>query len=129
MFGIGALEFFLIAVVALLVIGPKDMPRALYHLGRLIRKFRSFTAEIQDGIDRATEDVALEEIAKEANKAGDEMTEFRIEQQKAIEERDKKEKSAKKKKKAPAKKKAVSKKKTTGKKKAVSKKRLDLHDG
>ena len=116
MFGIGALEFFLIGIVALLAIGPGEMPRALYNLGRMMRKLRQFSADIQSGLDQITEEAELDEIAKEANKAGDELMDFRIEQQEALEERDKKEQTQKKKKSAskPKKKKPAPKKKTAG---------------
>ncbi len=103
MFGIGALEFFLIAVLALLVLGPKDLPNALYQLGKAMRKMRKFSSEIQSGFDKITEDVELEEIAKEANKVGDELTDFRVEQQAALEARDKKKPKTKSKKKTPKK--------------------------
>lgn len=128
MFGIGALEFFLIGIVALLAIGPGEMPRALYNLGRMMRKLRQFSADIQSGLDQITEEAELEDIAKEANKAGDELMDFRIEQQEALEARDKKEKAekkkkavspAKKKKTAPKKKTAAKKKKAPVKKKAA----------
>jgi sec-independent protein translocase protein TatB len=114
MFGIGAVEFLLIAVVALLVIGPQQMPRALYLLGRGLGKLRRFSNDIQTGLDKFTEEAALEDIAREANQAGDALTEFRIEQQKALEIRD-----APQKKKAPAKKSQA--KKASTKKKAVKK--------
>ena len=115
MFGIGAVEFLLIALVALLVIGPQQMPRALYLLGRGLGKLRRFSAEMQAGLDKFTADAELEEITREANKAGDALTEFRIEQQMALEVRD-----GPQKKKAPAKKKAAAKK--TSAKKAAPKK-------
>ena len=118
MFGIGALEFFLIGIVALLAIGPGEMPRALYNLGRMMRKLRQFSADIQSGLDQITEEAELEDITKEANKAGDELMDFRIEQQQALEARDKKEKAEKKKAASPAKK-----KKTAPKKKAAAKKK------
>lgn len=119
MFGIGAVEFLLIAVVALLVIGPQQMPRALYLLGRGLGKLRRFSADIQSGLDKFTEETELEEIAREANQAGDALTEFRIEQQIALEARDSTKKEEGKKKKSPAKKKPV--KKTTPKKPAGKK--------
>ena len=90
MFGIGGFEFFIILIIALLVVGPNELPKILYYFGKISKKIRRYTKEIQEGIDQITEQVELEEIIKDANKAGDELTEFRIEQQKAIEARDKK---------------------------------------
>ena len=51
MFGIGLPEFLVILVVAVVVIGPKDLPRALYQAGKLLRKFRALTADIQKSLD------------------------------------------------------------------------------
>jgi len=124
MFGIGAVEFLLIALVALLVIGPQQMPRALFLLGRGLGKLRRFSAEMQAGLDKFTAEAELEEIAQEANKAGDALTEFRIEQQMALEVRDGPEKKKAPGKKKPAKKKPVKKaaaKKTAPKKSTVKK--------
>lgn len=43
MFDIGAWgEFILVAVIAFVVIGPKDMPKALYQLGRVFRSIKKF---------------------------------------------------------------------------------------
>lgn len=117
MFGIGAVEFLLIAVVALLVIGPQQMPRALYLLGRGLGKLRRFSADIQAGLDKFTEEAELEEITREAAKAGDALTDFRIEQQLALEARDNG-KSTKKKSTAPKK---TQNKKSGGKKQTVKK--------
>src|SRR5690606_3042406 len=119
MFGIGAVEFLLIAVVALLVIGPQQMPRALYLLGRGLGKLRRFSADIQAGLDKFTEEAELEEITREAAKAGDALTEFRIEQQMALEARDGAQKKKAPAKKPPAKKPSV--KKASAKKKPVKK--------
>lgn len=88
MFGIGWPEFLVILVVAVIVIGPKDMPRALQGIGKISRKIRNFTSEIQTSIDAVTLEEELQEITREANKAGDAHMDFRIAQQKAIEARD-----------------------------------------
>lgn len=88
MFGIGWPEFLVILAVAVIVIGPKDMPRALHSIGKISRKIKSFTSEIQKSIDAVTLGEELQEITREANKAGDAHIDFRIEQQKAIEARD-----------------------------------------
>lgn len=52
MFGISLPEFFLIAVVAILVVGPQDIPRALYGLGRVVRRLQyvryAFTQQFDD---------------------------------------------------------------------------------
>lgn len=40
MFEIGASEILLIAIAALIAIGPKDLPEILFRLGRLVRRVR-----------------------------------------------------------------------------------------
>lgn len=40
MFGFGFVEFLLIAAVAVIVIGPKEMPAILYGLGRAVRRLQ-----------------------------------------------------------------------------------------
>ena len=39
-FGVGYTEMFLIAVVAIIVIGPKDLPRVLRAFGKMMTKAR-----------------------------------------------------------------------------------------
>jgi len=86
-FGIGGIEFLLIAIVAVLVIGPNELPRVLYNLGKATRKFREFTSSISQGIDSISREGELDDIIAKANEAGDAQTMFRAEQQKALEER------------------------------------------
>ncbi|SDD55928.1 MULTISPECIES: Sec-independent protein translocase protein TatB [Kordiimonas] len=56
MFDIGATELFLVAVVALVVVGPKELPRLLKTVGGLVRRMRELAAEFKDGVEQlATE--------------------------------------------------------------------------
>jgi len=48
MFDIGADELLLTAVVAIVVIGPKDMPRALRTAGRWVAKLRRMSSALTD---------------------------------------------------------------------------------
>ena len=48
MFGIGMPELILIAVVALIVLGPKRLPDLAKSMGRAIREFKKATSEIRD---------------------------------------------------------------------------------
>jgi len=56
MFDIGASELLIIAVVAILVIGPKDMPLALRTAGRWIGQIRKVSAHFRAGIDAMVRD-------------------------------------------------------------------------
>ncbi len=51
MFDIGASELLVIVIVAILVIGPKDMPKALRHAGRWIGKLRRMSNHFRAGLD------------------------------------------------------------------------------
>lgn len=88
MFDVGWSEMLVILAVAVGVIGPKDLPRALYAAGKIIRKIKIFTGDIQKSLDRIIQDEELSEITREANKIGGSNLQFEIDQQ--IEEEAKK---------------------------------------
>lgn len=48
MFGIGMPELILIAVVALIVLGPQKLPDLAKSLGRAVREFRKATSELKE---------------------------------------------------------------------------------
>ena len=50
MFGIGSLELLVIAILALVVVGPKELPRLLRTVGGIVRKARELTAEFREGV-------------------------------------------------------------------------------
>jgi sec-independent protein translocase protein TatB len=50
-FGIGFGELVIIALVVLLVVGPKDMPKIAQELGKNVRKARRMLAQIQDSAE------------------------------------------------------------------------------
>lgn len=62
MFEIGGTELLLIAVVALLVIGPKELPNALRTLGRYTGKARAMTRHLRSGFDEMMRQAELEEM-------------------------------------------------------------------
>ena len=62
MFDIGAAELLVIVIVAVVVIGPKDMPRALRTAGRRIGKVRRMSAHFRTGIDTMIREAELEEM-------------------------------------------------------------------
>ena len=65
MFDISWSHILAIAVVALLVIGPKDLPRVLRALGRWAGKARAIAREFQSSIDQMIRESELEEVRKE----------------------------------------------------------------
>jgi len=64
MFDIGATELLLIAIVAVIVIGPKDMPLAMRTAGRWIGKMRKLSAHFRSGIDTMVREAELEDMEK-----------------------------------------------------------------
>ncbi len=57
MFDIGWQEIFVIAVFALIVIGPKDLPRALKTVTGVIRKMKGMARDFQSGMDDIVRDL------------------------------------------------------------------------
>lgn len=65
MFDIGSSELLLIIVVAIVVIGPKDLPRALYKLGQVIGKAKGMARHFRTGVDAMIREAELEELQKQ----------------------------------------------------------------
>ncbi|MEW6121853.1 MAG: Sec-independent protein translocase protein TatB [Pseudomonadota bacterium] len=65
MFDIGWSELMLIGVVALIVIGPKELPGVLRTMGRTITKLRRMAGEFQGQFQDALREAELSEIRKE----------------------------------------------------------------
>jgi sec-independent protein translocase protein TatB len=59
MFDIGASELLLIVVVAVVVIGPKDLPLAMRTAGRWIAKVRRVSGHFRSGIDAMVREAEL----------------------------------------------------------------------
>lgn len=64
MFDVGASEFLLIVIVAIVVIGPKDLPMALRTAGRWIGKIRRVSGHFRSGIETMIREAELEEMEK-----------------------------------------------------------------
>lgn len=64
MFDIGASELLMIVIVAVVVIGPKDMPMALRTAGRWIGKMRRVSNHFRAGIDAMVREAELEEMER-----------------------------------------------------------------
>lgn len=62
MFDFAWTEIVLIGVVALIAIGPKDMPVALKTLAGLIKKARRMAAEFQSHVDEMVKDTELADV-------------------------------------------------------------------
>jgi sec-independent protein translocase protein TatB len=64
MFGLGWSEMILLGVVALIVIGPKDLPNMFRELGRMSGKARAMASEFQRAMESAADDSGVKDISK-----------------------------------------------------------------
>ncbi len=64
MFGIDSSELLVVALVALLVIGPKDLPRVMRTVGHWVGRARGMARHFRSGIDAMIRESELEEMEK-----------------------------------------------------------------
>ena len=64
MFDIGWTELAVVALIALVVIGPKDLPKAMRTVGQYARKLRGMAREFQSGLDDLAREAELDEAKK-----------------------------------------------------------------
>ena len=69
MLDIGWTEILVITVIALFVVGPKDIPKALRTVGIWIGKLKSLSREFQNTVDDAVRDSELDEVKKQIESA------------------------------------------------------------
>lgn len=67
MFDVGMTELLLIGVVALIVVGPKDLPHLFHALGRFTAKARSMAREFSSAMDDAAKNAGIDDAAKSLN--------------------------------------------------------------
>ncbi len=65
--GIGGGELILIAVVALVVVGPKDLPKLLRQLGRFVGKMRRMADDFRTSFDDMARQSELDDLRKEVD--------------------------------------------------------------
>jgi sec-independent protein translocase protein TatB len=69
MFDFAWSEIAVIAVVALVVIGPKDLPKVLRTVGTWVGKARAIAREFQSSLDQMIREAELEEVRKQVEDA------------------------------------------------------------
>lgn len=72
MFDFDAGKFLIIGVVALIVIGPKELPRVLRQVGQTVGRVRRMAAEFQGQFMDAMKEADIESIRQDLKKIGDE---------------------------------------------------------
>ena len=65
MLDVAPTELLLVAVVALLVIGPKDLPRAMRFVGKWVGKARGVARQFRSGFDAMVRESELAELEKQ----------------------------------------------------------------
>jgi sec-independent protein translocase protein TatB len=66
MLDIGWSEIAVIVVVALIVIGPKDLPKVLKTVGIWVRKARMLTRDFQNSVDEMIREADMEDVRRQA---------------------------------------------------------------
>ena len=65
MFDIGGWEFLIVIVIAIIVIGPKDLPGAIRTVTGWIRRARELAREFQSGIDDLARETDMDNVKNE----------------------------------------------------------------
>ncbi len=69
MFDIGWTELMIIGIVALIVVGPKDLPKMFRTLGQMMAKMRGMAREFQNAMDDAADASGVKDVARDLRKA------------------------------------------------------------
>lgn len=64
MFGMGGAEMLVIGIVALIVVGPKDLPMLFRNVGQFVGKARGMAREFQFAMNKAVDESGVNEISK-----------------------------------------------------------------
>lgn len=65
MFDIGWSELLVIAAIAIIFVGPKDLPKMMRTVGQYVAKVRGMAREFQSSFDELARETELEELRKE----------------------------------------------------------------
>ena len=63
-FGIGSFELMMLAVVAIIVVGPKDLPKLMRSLGQFMTKIRAMGQEFKDAFDDMAAETEMAELRR-----------------------------------------------------------------
>lgn len=73
MFDIGLPEMLIIGVLALIVVGPKDLPKTIKLVTTWIRKARMMAREFQSGVDEMVRESELGDVKKQLTEGSNEL--------------------------------------------------------
>lgn len=74
MFGMGFTEIMLIAIVAIIALGPEKLPSAMVDIAKFFKKFKSGVEDAKSALDQELE---LEKLKQEADKYKSQLTEVK----------------------------------------------------
>ena len=74
MFDIGWSELLVIAVVAIIVVGPKDLPRMMRTFGSYAGKLRRMAGDFQRQFEDAMREAEIEEVRKAMHSVRDDLS-------------------------------------------------------
>ena len=64
MFGVDGSELLIVAALALIFIGPKELPAVMMRVGRFIGKVRGYARHFTAGVEQVIREAELEEMEK-----------------------------------------------------------------
>ncbi|MEM6382325.1 MAG: Sec-independent protein translocase protein TatB [Pseudomonadota bacterium] len=67
MFDIGGVELLVVAAIAILVVGPRELPGMLRAVGRFVRQARSMTSQVQRQFNDALKEAELDDVRQTIN--------------------------------------------------------------
>src|SRR5215210_5095733 len=71
MFGVDSIELIIVAIAALLFIGPKELPATMRTVGRWVGKIRGMARHFTAGIDAVMREAELEEMDRKWREEND----------------------------------------------------------
>ena len=74
MFDIGWQELIILMLIALIVVGPKDLPRIVKTAGQWMGKARGYARDFQRTIEEAADATEIDAVKKEIDEANRELT-------------------------------------------------------
>ena len=69
MFDFGYSELLIVAVVLLVVVGPKELPSLLKTIFDFVSRIKVYAAELRTGFQSIANDLEIEKISKNTNKS------------------------------------------------------------
>ncbi len=76
MFDISWTEFLLIGVIALIVIGPKELPTVMRALGQYTRKIRSMASDFQNQFQEAMREAEMTDLKKQVDEMASDIKNY-----------------------------------------------------